>query len=93
LPRRSRQPDLDARWNQRDQSADHSCAAEQFSIVGPADDPANIRRPATAPQAFKSIAEAEALFLSRPDNSGTHKKEMRIWKKAGQDAFAAQRHE
>jgi len=57
--------------------------SNQFFIVGPASDPARIRTADSAAQAFKRIAEAEASFLSRADNSGTHKKEMFIWKEAG----------
>jgi len=53
-----------------------------FVLVGPADDPAGIKgQPVEA--AFKAIAERKALFLSRGDESGTHKKELGIWEKAG----------
>ncbi|ADL06981.1 substrate-binding domain-containing protein [Thermosediminibacter oceani] len=54
-----------------------------FVIVGPAEDPAGIKNAKDAAEAFKLIAEKEALFISRGDNSGTHKKELDIWKKAG----------
>jgi tungstate transport system substrate-binding protein len=53
-----------------------------FILVGPAADPAGARgRP--APEAVKAIAVKEALFISRGDDSGTHKKELSLWKKAG----------
>lgn len=55
----------------------------QFYIVGPPSDPAEIRTAESAPEAFKRIAEAGEDFLSRADNSGTHKKEMHIWQQAG----------
>jgi tungstate transport system substrate-binding protein len=54
-----------------------------FIIVGPAEDPAKIKGSKSASESFKNIASAKALFLSRADKSGTHVKEMDIWKKAG----------
>lgn len=59
--------------------------SNEFYIVGPADDPAGIRSAAAASEAYAKIASAKAPFLSRADNSGTHKKEMFIWKSAGID--------
>lgn len=54
-----------------------------FIIVGPADDPAKIKSVKSSAEALKTIAQANALFLSRSDKSGTHAKEMNLWKKAG----------
>jgi len=56
-----------------------------FIIVGPADDPAGIAGLKEAPEALKKIAEAEAPFASRGDESGTHKEELRLWQDAGID--------
>lgn len=56
-----------------------------FVIVGPADDPAGIKDLESAADCFKAIAEAEAGFASRGDNSGTHNKENGIWESAGID--------
>jgi len=56
-----------------------------FIIVGPESDPANIKGMATAPEAFKAISESGALFISRGDESGTHSREKSIWKAAGID--------
>ncbi|MBU7006604.1 substrate-binding domain-containing protein [Phosphitispora fastidiosa] len=53
-----------------------------FVLVGPADDPAGIKGQPVE-EAFKAIADKKALFLSRGDESGTHKKELGIWEKAG----------
>ena len=50
-----------------------------FVIVGPADDPAGIRGSANAAEAFDKIEDAEANFISRGDDSGTHKAELKIW--------------
>jgi tungstate transport system substrate-binding protein len=54
-----------------------------FIIVGPSSDPANVRGTATAVDAFKHIAAAGALFVSRADDSGTNKKELELWSTAG----------
>jgi len=54
-----------------------------FVIVGPANDPAGIKGSATAAEAFKKIADAKQPFISRGDDSGTHKKELALWKAAG----------
>ena len=50
-----------------------------FVIVGPADDPAGIKDSANAAEAFNKIEAAEANFISRGDDSGTHKAELKIW--------------
>jgi tungstate transport system substrate-binding protein len=54
-----------------------------FIIVGPPEDPAKIKGIKSSSEAFKRIASAKTLFLSRGDNSGTHAKEKAIWKAAG----------
>jgi tungstate transport system substrate-binding protein len=56
--------------------------SNEFFIVGPANDPAKVAEAKTAVDAYRRIAAAKAKFFSRGDNSGTHKKEMDIWKKA-----------
>ena len=60
-----------------------------FIVVGPPADPAKVGGMKDAPNAFKMIADAKATFASRGDNSGTHKKEVRLWKAAGTDIKAA----
>lgn len=57
--------------------------SNEFFIVGPATDPANIAQAKKAGDAYTRITVAKAKFFSRGDNSGTHKKEMDVWKKAG----------
>jgi len=54
-----------------------------FIVIGPPDDPAGVKGTATAAEAFKKIAEAGAIFVSRGDDSGTHKKELSLWQAAG----------
>ena len=54
-----------------------------FVVIGPPADPAAIKGAKSTPEAFKKIAAAGSLFLSRGDNSGTHAKEKGIWKAAG----------
>lgn len=63
--------------------------SNEFYIVGPAADPAKIATAKSAADAYKQIAEAKAPFFSRGDNSGTHKKELAIWKKAGVEPAGA----
>jgi tungstate transport system substrate-binding protein len=53
-----------------------------FVVIGPTQDPASIRSSTSTPQAFQSIASSKSLFISRGDDSGTHKKEKTIWKLA-----------
>ena len=60
-----------------------------FVIVGPAADPAGISGRNDAAASLKAIAEAKSLFASRGDDSGTHKKELSLWKQAGVDVKAA----
>jgi tungstate transport system substrate-binding protein len=52
-----------------------------FIIVGPAVDPAKIKGK-TAADAYKAIDASGAVFVSRGDDSGTHKKELSLWKDA-----------
>lgn len=56
-----------------------------FVIVGPEADPAGINGTGSATGAFEAIVNAEATFLSRGDDSGTHKKERAIWAAADTD--------
>ena len=53
-----------------------------FIVVGPAEDPAKIKGK-TAGEALAAIAAAKAPFISRGDDSGTHKMEQSLWKGAG----------
>lgn len=54
-----------------------------FLLVGSASDPAGIKGSQTAAEALQKIARTQALFISRGDDSGTHKKEKALWKQAG----------
>ena len=56
--------------------------SNEFYIVGPASDPAKIAAATSAVDAYRRIATTQAKFFSRGDNSGTHKKELAIWKEA-----------
>jgi tungstate transport system substrate-binding protein len=53
-----------------------------FVIVGPADDPAGVAGMDDAAEALEAIADAEATFVSRGDDSGTHTKEKALWEAA-----------
>jgi len=54
-----------------------------FVILGPASDPPKIKGMKDAAAALKAIAQAQAPFVTRSDRSGTHVKELEVWKKAG----------
>jgi tungstate transport system substrate-binding protein len=56
-----------------------------FIIVGPAQDPAGIKGLTTAADALQAIANKQATFASRGDNSGTYTKEKDLWKAAGME--------
>tara|TARA_R110002110_G_scaffold11362_8_gene54790 strand:+ start:1762 stop:2559 length:798 start_codon:yes stop_codon:yes gene_type:complete len=56
-----------------------------FVFIGPTSDPAKIREAKTAAQALRRIAETQQPFVSRGDNSGTHKKELSLWAAATRD--------
>ena len=59
-----------------------------FVIVGPADDPAGIKDSANAAEAFAKIKASGSPFISRGDDSGTHKAELKIWGDTVPDAEA-----
>jgi len=54
-----------------------------YVILGPSDDPAGIGQMRDAARALTMLAHAEVLFISRGDDSGTHKAELRLWQMAG----------
>lgn len=60
-----------------------------FVIIGPASDPAGVAGMSDVVAAMTEIAEAEAPFASRGDDSGTHKAELRLWSETGIDVAAA----
>lgn len=61
----------------------HDVMYNDFVILGPTSDPAKIKGVKLATDAFKKIGESGMLFVSRGDKSGTHTKELSIWKKTG----------
>ncbi len=63
----------------------HDLMYNDFVIVGPQSDPAKIKDLPTATEALRKIAAARAPFVSRGDDSGTHKKELALWRAAGLD--------
>ncbi len=57
----------------------HPVMYNDFIIIGPKQDPANIKLASNVFEAFKAIAQARQDFFSRGDDSGTHRKERQIW--------------
>lgn len=67
----------------------HDVMYNDFVLVGPKADPAGIAGTKDVSAALAAIAKTGATFVSRGDDSGTHKAELRLWKAAGVDAKAA----
>ncbi len=63
----------------------HDFMFNDFIIIGPISDPANINDLKDPILAFEKIFKSGSFFLSRSDNSGTHVKEMFLWEKLGVD--------
>ncbi len=60
-----------------------------FVIAGPGVDPAELADAGSAAQAFQRIAGQQAIFISRGDDSGTHRKELALWVEAAVDPAGA----
>ncbi|MFZ2961084.1 MAG: substrate-binding domain-containing protein [Candidatus Ozemobacteraceae bacterium] len=54
-----------------------------FVIVGPAEDPAHVKGASGTSDSLKRILDAKVVFISRADKSGTHERELELWKTAG----------
>ena len=65
--------------------ARHPLMYNDFIIVGPKDDPLGLAQAADAAAALTRIAQGRAAFVSRGDDSGTHKRELALWVDAGID--------
>lgn len=57
-----------------------------FVLIGPAADPAGISDAKTVAEALEAIQQSESVFVSRGDDSGTHKKELSLWSDIGAEA-------
>jgi len=66
----------------------HDVMSNDFVIVGPRGDPAQIAGGRDVLEALRRIAAARATFVSRGDRSGTHEAELRLWTAAGLDIAA-----
>lgn len=69
--------------------ARHDLMYNDFVLVGPERDPASIKESTNPLSALKKISETQSIFASRGDNSGTHKKELALWKTASLDPTGA----
>jgi len=77
-------PDLEAQALKKGHIAEGLCLAENhFLLAGPKEDPAQVRAARDVLEALRRIAQAQALFVSRGDRSGTHLKELELWRRAG----------
>lgn len=57
----------------------HAVMYNDFVVLGPKEDPAGVQQAADLGQVMQKLAKTEALFVSRGDDSGTHKKERKLW--------------
>ena len=69
--------------------ARHPVMHNDFVLVGPAGDPAGIGGMSDVAVALRRIGESESIFVSRGDDSGTHKKELELWNASGFDPHPA----
>lgn len=60
-----------------------------FVLIGPKEDPAKLGEADSLDDALKRIAKSQSIFISRGDDSGTHKAERRYWTSAGLDPTPA----
>jgi tungstate transport system substrate-binding protein len=56
-----------------------------FVLIGPSDDPAQVSAAKSVTEALKRIAQVQPTFVSRGDDSGTHRKELALWDAADRD--------
>ena len=54
-----------------------------FVLIGPADDPANTQSAGDISKALTAIKTQKSIFVSRGDDSGTHRREMALWEASG----------
>ncbi|BDG15327.1 substrate-binding domain-containing protein [Thermus brockianus] len=77
-------PELEAEALGKGVLAEGLCLAQNlFLLVGPKGDPAGVRQAKGVLEALKRIAQTQSPFVSRGDRSGTHLKELSLWRKAG----------
>ena len=69
--------------------ARHEIMYNDFVLIGPEEDPAAIEREGSIERVLTRIAESRTPFVSRGDDSGTHKREQELWQAAGLDPRAA----
>jgi tungstate transport system substrate-binding protein len=67
----------------------HALMHNDFIVVGPKDDPANLRGLNNVGNALAAVADRAQPFVSRGDDSGTHKAELRMWELAERDPRTA----
>lgn len=79
-------PGSELQWMQQGNGTERLLVMHNdFLIVGPQADPAQIRGKTSAVEALQTVAASDAPFVSRGDNSGTHQLELGLWKKSGID--------
>lgn len=67
----------------------HDVMFNDFILIGPGSDPAGVAQATEVVDALARIASHGSAFVSRGDDSGTHKREIALWRSAGVDAASA----
>ena len=62
--------------------ARHDLMYNDFIVIGPNSDPAGLGSAETVADALTRIYQQKSVFISRGDDSGTHKKELQLWSSA-----------
>src|SRR5687767_7414509 len=79
-------PEAEKQWMARGNGTERRLVMHNdFVVVGPEADPAKLGGVPRAVDALKQLADAQAPFVSRGDNSGTHQLELQLWQAAGLD--------
>ncbi len=79
-------PETEKQWMAEGNGADRRLVMyNDFVVIGPSADPAQIVAAASASEVMQRIAAAGATFIGRGDNSGTHILELQLWRAAGLD--------
>jgi len=83
-------PEAEAAFMADGHGSDHrTLMRNDFVLVGPANDPAELRGGSDAVVALQKIRHNESTFMSRGDQSGTHMKEQKLWQQSGLEPTGA----
>lgn len=83
-------PEAEKKFVEAGYALDHQTfMRNDYILAGPAEDPGRIATTGDIIEAFRAIFNQQQRFVSRGDDSGTHKKELSLWREAGIDPYGA----